>query len=551
MCGRSTLIRSRDMSEVIEIPGYKILQPLGRGGMASVYLAVQESFGRKVALKIMSPTLNSDPSFSTRFMREARIVAQIHHASIVPVFDVGQHQSLHYLSMEHLPGGDLKRRIISGGGDALAVNVCTAISSALDLSHRKGFIHRDIKPENILFREDGTPVLTDFGIARATHGNATQTVTGMFIGTPAYMSPEQVKGLELDARTDLYSLGIVFYEMLTGTVPFHSDSLVSLAVKHLNEPVPPLPERFSAYQHFLDRLTAKDREQRFESGAAVIDALRDLNASAPMSVTVRRPGLQPATATTPAPLLAPQALAKTSTVKTKRRWGLGIGATVVTTVVIAIELLVGGPRNGSADVNEVKSTVAKDIAPQRVVTPASIVDSKAEIAAPELPAPVMVAPEPAPVASAESPHVVQKTHRAELDPATKRKRIEDLLAAADEEYIRGSLDEPAGANALEHYRAVLKLQPDNADALRGIQNIEQVLAARSERVYNATNGLSGQPGAPGSANVGGYSSYDSQARRLRDLQRVRREERDPPPPEYDGRIDIPTPNVPVPEFHPR
>jgi len=156
------------MTDTISIPGYRILRKLGQGGMATVYLAVQESLEREVALKVMSPLLNTDPSFATRFKREARIVAHMNHASIVPVFEVGEHQAHHYLTMEYLPGGDLKRRILRGGRNAtLAFNVCMALSGALDLAHRKGFVHRDIKPENILFREDGAPVLTDFGIARA------------------------------------------------------------------------------------------------------------------------------------------------------------------------------------------------------------------------------------------------------------------------------------------------------------------------------------------------------------------------------------------------
>src|SRR6202011_3360204 len=207
------------MTETITIPGYSIASRLGQGGMASVFLAVQLSFEREVALKVMSPLLNSDPSFAVRFKREARIVAQLRHASIVPVFEVGEYESSHYLSMEYLSGGDLKRRILDGErGVNLALNVCTALSAALDVAHGKGFVHRDIKPENILFREDGTPVLTDFGIARALDGGQSMTLVGMLVGTPDYMSPEQVKGLQLDGRSDLYSLGIVFYEILTGAV---------------------------------------------------------------------------------------------------------------------------------------------------------------------------------------------------------------------------------------------------------------------------------------------------------------------------------------------
>src|SRR5688500_885526 len=263
------------MSEKLSIAGYTIERKLGQGGMATVFLAIQQSFEREVALKVMSPLLNSDPSFTTRFLREARIVAHIHHASIVPVHVGGEHHPFHYLSMEYLPGGDLKQRILDGKCEPEKfVDLCIPVCAALDVAHRKGFIHRDIKPENILFREDGTPVLTDFGIARALDRGASLTVAGMIVGTPSYMSPEQVKGIELDGRSDLYSLGIVCYEMLTGTVPFRADSSMSVAIKHLIDPMPPLPSELAAYQPFIDRLTAKDRNERYATGADAAQALR-------------------------------------------------------------------------------------------------------------------------------------------------------------------------------------------------------------------------------------------------------------------------------------
>ena len=262
------------MKETITIPGYSILRELGEGGMASVYLATQHSLERQVALKIMSPLLNSDPGFAARFRREARVVAQVSHSSIVPAFEVGEHQSHCYLSMEYLPGGNLKRRILEGRCELNeASRLCAALCGALDLAHRKGFVHRDIKPENILFREDGTPVLTDFGIARALDSGRSMTVAGVLVGTPGYMSPEQVKGLELDGRSDLYSLGVVFYEMLVGTVPFTAQSSLSLALKQVSDVLPSLPPEHALYQDFLDCLTAKDREQRFASGTEVIRAL--------------------------------------------------------------------------------------------------------------------------------------------------------------------------------------------------------------------------------------------------------------------------------------
>jgi serine/threonine-protein kinase PpkA len=259
----------------MEIPGYSISRLLGEGGMASVYLAVEESLEREVALKVMCPLLNSDPGFAARFRREARIVGQLSHASIVPVFAVGAG----YLAMEYLPGGDLKQRIVASPCEVgAATKICVALCAALDAAHRKGFVHRDVKPENVLFRGDGTAVLTDFGIASALDAGGSMTRAGMLVGTPEYMSPEQVKGLELDGRSDLYSLGVVFYEMLAGTLPFRADSALSMALKQVSEPLPRLPSQYAGYQGFLDRLTAKDRVERFASGAAVIQALQFLGA---------------------------------------------------------------------------------------------------------------------------------------------------------------------------------------------------------------------------------------------------------------------------------
>ena len=340
------------MTDTITIPGYSILRKLGQGGMASVYRAAQHSLEREVALKVMSPLLNSDPSFAARFKREARIVAQLSHASIVPVFEVGEYQSCHYLSMEYLSGGDLKRRLLDGGRDLnLALNVCSALGAALDSAHRKGFVHRDIKPENILFRGDGTPVLTDFGIARALDSGRSMTVAGMLVGTPNYMSPEQVKGLELDGRSDLYSLGIVFFELLTGSVPFTADSTLSVALKQVSEPLPALPPEYAAFQEFLDCLTAKDREQRFASGAEVVRALRVIGTSrtvrnrtlahsptTPGVVRTSTGSLQVEALAAPTPATAVNAYASQPTLAWPR-----VSATATPTTTVAASELAGRP----------------------------------------------------------------------------------------------------------------------------------------------------------------------------------------------------------------
>ncbi|HAU15716.1 MAG TPA: serine/threonine protein kinase, partial [Gammaproteobacteria bacterium] len=187
----------------VVIPGYEIVKEIGKGGMATVYVAVQNSFDRQVALKIMARHLTGDDVFSERFFREARIIASLNHRNIVPVFDVGRAGDHHYLSMEYLPGGDLKQRLKQGMRADEALHVIYEIAMALSYAHSKSYIHRDIKPENILFREDNTVVLTDFGIAKALDtSDCNMTSTGMIVGSPHYMSPEQALARDIDTRSD-------------------------------------------------------------------------------------------------------------------------------------------------------------------------------------------------------------------------------------------------------------------------------------------------------------------------------------------------------------
>jgi serine/threonine protein kinase len=268
--------RSSDyVGNVIEIPGYHIKRQLGRGGMATVYLAMQESVQRDVALKVMSPTLLADPDFGERFLREARIAAKLHHRNVVGVHDVGRVGDYHYIAMEYLGGGT----VLSDDGKArpvtFSLRVVREIASALHYAHAKGFVHRDVKPDNILLREDGTAALTDFGIARA-NDSTHMTRTGTVIGTPHYMSPEQARGRPIDGRADLYSLGIVLYELLLGRVPFHADDSLAVGIMHITQPVPILPESFEPLQPLLNRLLAKQPDDRFQNGQAVADAIEQI-----------------------------------------------------------------------------------------------------------------------------------------------------------------------------------------------------------------------------------------------------------------------------------
>ena len=257
---------------MIKIPGYKITKTIGRGGMATVYLATQESIGREVAIKIMSPALASDPSFSDRFVKEARM-ANLSHPNIVTVYDAGAVDGVNYIIMEYANGGNLDTAIKQGISIYRTLEVMKQISSALDYSCTKGFIHRDVKPENIIFREDGSAVLMDFGIAKAISSGTQLTMVGSTIGSPNYMSPEQARGLDLDGRSDLYSLGIVFFEALTGTKPYDASDTFVIGLKHINDPLPQLPGKLQEFQPLIEKLLAKLPEGRFDNGNQFIEAL--------------------------------------------------------------------------------------------------------------------------------------------------------------------------------------------------------------------------------------------------------------------------------------
>ena len=249
---------------------YRIISLLGRGGMADVYRAEDERLGREVALKAVPPEFARDPERVERFEREVRAAARLTHPNIVTVHEFGQGAGQHFYTMALMPGGDLKARIRAhpeGMPPAEARAVAAAMARALDYAHRQGFVHRDVKPENILFGEDGAPQLTDFGIARAMSSGTRMTATGMSIGSPHYMSPEQARGKEVDGRSDLYSLGVVLYEMLTGRVPFDADETLAVALSHLNDPIPQLPPALAEWQPVVDRLLAKSPDDRFGSAA--------------------------------------------------------------------------------------------------------------------------------------------------------------------------------------------------------------------------------------------------------------------------------------------
>jgi serine/threonine protein kinase len=267
----------------MEIPGYEIKGVIGKGGMARVYLALHKALNRKVAIKVMNRQEGADSDFSDRFLREARIVANLTHPNIVTIHDVGEHDGHNYLVMELLPSGEtLSDKIKAGVDRQYALSIVRQVATALKAAHEKNIVHRDIKPDNIMFRADGSVVLMDFGIARSVDSAATQmTQAGLIIGTPQYISPEQAQGKNIGPCSDIYSLGIVFYEMLMGKVPYTADTPIALVLKHISEPVPDLTGDAALYQPVLDRMMAKSREQRYSNCDQIIADIDRIAAGKP------------------------------------------------------------------------------------------------------------------------------------------------------------------------------------------------------------------------------------------------------------------------------
>ncbi|MDQ1353819.1 MAG: serine/threonine-protein kinase PpkA [Acidobacteriota bacterium] len=260
------------MNALPYIPDYIIESVLGEGGMATVYQGVQQKLQRKVAIKVLDPALLKNKLLADRFMIEAQTAANLSHHNIISIYDVDHVGKLYYIVMELLDGS-LKDLIKSSPSRKLppreSLNIIKKIAPALDYAHKQGIIHRDIKPDNIMFRQDGTPVLVDFGIARAVDTDLQMTKTGMGIGTPHYMSPEQCQTGALDGRSDFYSLGVVLYEILTGEKPYRADTIMAVALKQIQEPVPKLPTPLARYQPLLDKMMAKNKEDRIKNGAAL------------------------------------------------------------------------------------------------------------------------------------------------------------------------------------------------------------------------------------------------------------------------------------------
>jgi len=259
---------------------YRIVEQLGQGGMATVFKAYHASLDRYVAIKALHPAFNQEPNFEARFQREARVVAKLEHPNIVPVYDYAEHEKRPYLIMKFVEGETLKARMEKGPLKADEISkIVDAVGSALSYAHKQGVLHRDIKPSNVLLANDGQIYLADFGLARMAQAGESTLSSDMMLGTPQYISPEQAMGMaDLDARTDLYSFGVMLYEMVVGKVPFSADTPFSIIHDHIYSPLP-LPRKVNPnvpepVERVLLKALAKERDDRFEDALHLVDAFK-------------------------------------------------------------------------------------------------------------------------------------------------------------------------------------------------------------------------------------------------------------------------------------
>jgi len=263
-----------------QIGRYSIKTALGRGGMATVYRAYDPSFDREVALKILPREMLHDPQFRARFEREIKLVASLEHPAIVPVYDVGDIEGQPFYVMRYMTGGSLSDLIAKGKFTTQETAVIIGkVAQGLAHAHRKNIIHRDLKPDNILFDENGSPFISDFGIAKLAESGSNLTGSGV-IGTPAYMSPEQAQGKDIDSRSDVYGLGVIIYQMLTGHQPYSADTPMGVVVKHITEPVPEIlkdmPELPPEVDELIKTAMAKDKNRRYENTIELAKALNKI-----------------------------------------------------------------------------------------------------------------------------------------------------------------------------------------------------------------------------------------------------------------------------------
>jgi tetratricopeptide (TPR) repeat protein len=457
--------------------------------MARVYLAIQERLERLVALKVLLPSWSADEFVRYRFLKEGRIIARLNHPHIVSIFDIGVVDQWYYMAMEYIAGGDLSDRIGEGVPVAQWFDIVRQVATTLDYAHARDLIHRDVKPANILFKEDHTVVLSDFGIAKFLGSPSHVTATGGTLGTPDYMSPEQVAGKEMDARSDLYSLGVVIYEMLTGQKPFSAEGAFATAMQHLNAPVPRLPDELASYQPILERLLAKDPANRFRSAGRLVEALDRVHTQACRVPETRQLFQSPVAPTSyPEPRtleLATKPARKRSSAARRRRWFLSLLSWVVPVVVPSIALVLylvwwemqsrfNPPTQGREDA--VQRSRDNEETAAMFARRARTAEEEGRLADALAVLEEGLRAAPGHVALTRLRAEVGEEHEQALE---RRRESKDLLSLAESQMAASRYAEPADDNALDTFRRILTLDPANAKARQGLHQLAELFSQRA------------------------------------------------------------------------
>lgn len=449
--------------------------------MAKVYLAVQHSLERKVALKVMSPMLAADESFTKRFLREARTIAGLTHPNIVAIYEVGVTvDNLHFFAMQHLPGGDFGSKMRDGVNQAELARVLEGIARALGFAHERGFVHRDVTPANILFDSSNNPVLTDFGIARALSGSTRITNTGVSIGTSLYMSPEQARGGEVDARSDLYSLGVLAFEALTGSTPYRGADSFAVAYAHVFEPIPRLPPSCANWQSLIDKALAKDARERFTNAEEFCTALRKSMDDKAVSDTQRLSAVGKAVTSESAErgIARPPAVTQLVEAMGERLKRARVSRTTLllrwAVPVLALAALVGlGYGAYSQWAGEGESTAVTQ------PTPAPVTRPVATPAPPRQPSASVVDPlgtddgQPVSYPPLEGlPELAEGADRGDgFGPPAPERILAIWLAAGEMAIGETRLTSPPGSSAVDFFGWVRELEPDNERAVAGLETV--------------------------------------------------------------------------------